>query len=142
MRYNDLLNRITNGTLAENDDVWLVDVRHDDLGTLNIIPPTKARITAPDDRNTELDRHGAEHYFRPLKKNGDMKVAVIRPYRVIRGLMRDGSIHIFLTQDEANRAYVQQCEAVKEQVQQEQDNSNRRFEEKLAALDARISSVR
>jgi hypothetical protein len=142
MRYDDLVNRLINGTLAVGDDVWLVDARHEDLGTPHIIPPTKARIDAPANTHNENFLYRAKHYFRPLKKNGDIKVAIIRPYRTIRGRTRfDDSIHIFLTKEEANREYIQQCEALKEQVQQQQDDSNRAFEAQLTDLDARISAA-
>jgi hypothetical protein len=141
MRYNDLLNRITNGLSDVGDDVWLVDVRHEDLNTSNVIPPTLARISTPDNPHVELFLQGSKHYFQPLKNNGEAKTIIVRPFRTVRGRRRDDSIHIFLTEDEARLEYIQQCRAVKETVQQQQDDSNRKFEAQLADLDARISAV-
>lgn len=115
MLYLNLLALIESGDKKIGDEVWVVDVRHDDILNKPIrnVPPTKVGIFGADSLNPKKKVYYASYHFRVTGKNGNPLAAVIAPYdntgfRGYTGI----SLNIFLTEREAKNFYITQCEKI------------------------------
>jgi len=141
MLYKEFQEQVWNRGLRVNDDVWVVDFQYDDArkSPVRNIPPTHARITtAHDDQPNAAVYWGRQYQFRPLGQDGTPKNNAISRYSANRRFF----INVFLTQDEAEEFYTQQCLAAKEQLEEAARVSHEKFMNSLQDVERRLQRNR
>jgi hypothetical protein len=151
MKYVEMKEAITAGTMAVGDDVWVVDHRYKDIKKAPVrnITPTHVRIfetgeevygvADPYRYSGVLDAGG--YHFRSFGKNGKLLVKLIAPHDVDYPYSRQStehSVHVFLTEAEAQEKYREQVEVAMGQLREQQDQANIVFNLILLQLQERL----
>lgn len=126
------------------DTVWVCDYRHDDITEKPIrnIKPTEVVVVNNDDLPKNERVHYADIHFKPIGKNGEMLKKIIKPYdntgyRSYAGV----SLNIFFTKEDCIEKYKEQCEKIKEQINEAEALMLSRFEKMKSDLDKVVTDV-
>jgi len=85
-----------------------------------------------------------DYVFRPCGKSGKLLKAVIEPFSTAayHDKRSNGSLDVFFTEDEANEAYVELAEIVRDGIIQAQQDWTDRFTVMLSEVNGRISNTK
>jgi hypothetical protein len=143
MNQAELAQKLEDGDIAIGDEVWITDFRHNDINESPIRHIKPVRVVISD--NGSLPKNKAVYYssfhFREIGKTGKILAKIIAPYDNTGYRSRTGdSVHIFLTEDEADKKYAEQCRVVLQQIDAERVHMLARFQKMTDEVEARILS--
>jgi hypothetical protein len=143
MNQAELAQKLEDGDIVFGDEVWITDFRHNDINESPIRHIKPTRVVIYD--NSSLPKGKTIYYssfhFREIGKTGKILTKIISPYDNTGYRSRTGdSLHIFLTEDEADKKYAEQCRVVLQQVDAERVRMLARFQDMTDTVKARILS--
>jgi hypothetical protein len=141
MRYTEFEQALAAGTINIGDEVWVVDFQYDDArkNPVRNVAPTRVRIVVFDDDAPDT-WFGTirQTKFQVVGHDGNLKNTVISRYSANRRFY----INVFLTQDEAEDFYTQQCLEAKEKLEEASRLSHEKFMNSLQDVERRLQRRR
>jgi hypothetical protein len=140
MQYNELQRKINGGTILPDQRLWLVDVRYENIDNkpLRNVPPTQ--VVLADNPNRRY--HMRQNYtFLIVKPNGEISAKHINIYPSVYRSRPNDSIYIFLTKEEAEVKYREQCVEILRQAEDRKAHTIARFDEIIMDTTRKLDSI-
>lgn len=141
MNYNQLHRKITNGEIAADHRFWVVDVRYENVDNKPVrnVLPIEVMLAQNNVNDPRYYRH--EFTFRPFKPNGELSAKSIAIYPSVYRSRPEDSLHIFLTKEEAEAKFQEQCFEILRQVEDRKVRTIARFDEIIMDITRKLDSI-
>lgn len=140
MQYNELSRKISDGEIAADQRVWVVDVRYESIDNKPVrnVTPTEVVLGDNPQRNYAMRQHSA---FWAVKPNGEISTKKISIYPSVYRSYPGESIHIFLTKEEAEAKYREQCMEILRQAEDGKASAIARFDRIIMETTRKLDSI-